>query len=535
MTSIRPSSPLAEISGQHSIHMANCATTQSPLSIKRECNEPLSAEKRCVTPSEFRSNYQGDSAGSNGLAFPLLTGLGIQMQHSDDHYVYENHTTTFQEDYCKLITSEYYPEPPMDMMYDYYPPHQNGPHANRVPGSSCPPSGGSPSGDTDMTGNSSLPVRYRHHPDPSWVYSSAVSGNDCGTSPGVNAQPSGSMEFSHRYSHATNISDAPLPASIGPDGSRRPQMSDGVAEYPQYNFSGPSATGISMYDPAYVPQDRSLCVNPADVMSDVYEACINFQVNTSSSASSSLDSSQSTRGLLINLEQSCNASLTSLDQEIEIVLPPLPQPMLMDMTNEVRSINGDHHGPLVYDFSQNHKQNSDADDYEPSPQPCSSPSVGSSPFPSPPKRRAKSRMARGRIAKVNPKPMAPVVEEVKTDDYVSIILGTPVLDAHRGISLEELESKAERYRLRNAGADYDKRWLLSFAGKLTARGELLDEYRCYVNGCTQTNKRRDHILIHLGAHLDQRPFRCSYWYVYWYVPACCRGLSFFVKSISIFA
>ncbi|PPQ99914.1 hypothetical protein CVT24_009595 [Panaeolus cyanescens] len=87
-------------------------------------------------------------------------------------------------------------------------------------------------------------------------------------------------------------------------------------------------------------------------------------------------------------------------------------------------------------------------------------------------------------------------------------LGTPVLDAHRGISIEELKAKAERYRLRNQGRDYDKRWLISFAGKLSARGELITEFRCYVSGCKQTNKRRDHILIHVGAHLDQRPFKC---------------------------
>lgn len=94
-----------------------------------------------------------------------------------------------------------------------------------------------------------------------------------------------------------------------------------------------------------------------------------------------------------------------------------------------------------------------------------------------------------------------------------INLGTPVFDAHRGIDIEVLKAKAERYRLRNQGREYDKRWLISFAGKLTNRGELMDEFRCYIAGCKQTNKRRDHILIHVGAHLDQRPFKCMYWYV----------------------
>ena len=91
-------------------------------------------------------------------------------------------------------------------------------------------------------------------------------------------------------------------------------------------------------------------------------------------------------------------------------------------------------------------------------------------------------------------------------------LGTPVLDAHRGVEIEELKAKAERYRLRNQGRDYDKRWLISFAGKLSMKGELIDGFRCYITGCGQINKRRDHILIHVGAHLDQRPFKCHHWY-----------------------
>ncbi|KAG6838000.1 hypothetical protein H0H93_008394 [Arthromyces matolae] len=91
-----------------------------------------------------------------------------------------------------------------------------------------------------------------------------------------------------------------------------------------------------------------------------------------------------------------------------------------------------------------------------------------------------------------------------------IDLGTPVLDAYRGIRLDELSAKAQRYRLRNPGRIYDNDWLSSFAGKLSDNGELLNDYRCYIDGCTQVNKRRDHILIHIGSHLDQRPFPCAY-------------------------
>lgn len=103
---------------------------------------------------------------------------------------------------------------------------------------------------------------------------------------------------------------------------------------------------------------------------------------------------------------------------------------------------------------------------------------------------------------------------------VKIDLGTPVINAHFGVTLSELQEKAERYRIRNnisltseTELEYDKRWLLAFVGKLSQQGELVHEFRCYVTGCAQTNKRRDHILIHLGGHLGHRPFKCSVWYV----------------------
>jgi hypothetical protein len=90
---------------------------------------------------------------------------------------------------------------------------------------------------------------------------------------------------------------------------------------------------------------------------------------------------------------------------------------------------------------------------------------------------------------------------------------SPVLNAHLGIDLSELMAKADKYRTRFPGRAIDKKWLMAYAGKLTERGELLEDYRCYVNGCTQKNKRRDHILVHVGSHVDQRLFVCSVWYV----------------------
>ncbi|KAF7983898.1 hypothetical protein HWV62_18262 [Athelia sp. TMB] len=86
---------------------------------------------------------------------------------------------------------------------------------------------------------------------------------------------------------------------------------------------------------------------------------------------------------------------------------------------------------------------------------------------------------------------------------------SPVLNAHAGIDLVDLLVKAARYRARCPGQDIDNNWLMAYAGKLTKEGALLDDFRCYVNGCNQTNKRRDHIVVHVGSHVDQRPYRCD--------------------------
>lgn len=89
----------------------------------------------------------------------------------------------------------------------------------------------------------------------------------------------------------------------------------------------------------------------------------------------------------------------------------------------------------------------------------------------------------------------------------------PVLNAHLGVSLEDIRRRAADYRQRNGGAELDKSFLQCFAGRLTARGELMDEYRCYVSGCEQRNRRRDHILVHVGSHVEHRPWACRHWYV----------------------
>ncbi|KAH0839706.1 hypothetical protein J3R83DRAFT_627 [Lanmaoa asiatica] len=98
-------------------------------------------------------------------------------------------------------------------------------------------------------------------------------------------------------------------------------------------------------------------------------------------------------------------------------------------------------------------------------------------------------------------------------EYSNITHLSPVLNAHLGIELSELISRAERFRTKYPERDIDRAWLSHFAGKLSDRGELLNDFRCYVMGCDQRNKRRDHILVHVGAHIGQRPFACSIWFV----------------------
>ncbi|KAI0750783.1 hypothetical protein C8Q80DRAFT_530980 [Daedaleopsis nitida] len=86
----------------------------------------------------------------------------------------------------------------------------------------------------------------------------------------------------------------------------------------------------------------------------------------------------------------------------------------------------------------------------------------------------------------------------------------PVLNAHLGVSLEDIRRRAAEYRQRNGGAELDKSFLQCFAGRLTARGELMEEYRCYISGCEQRNRRRDHILVHVGSHVEHRPWACRH-------------------------
>ncbi|KAI0304194.1 hypothetical protein BC826DRAFT_981991 [Russula brevipes] len=87
---------------------------------------------------------------------------------------------------------------------------------------------------------------------------------------------------------------------------------------------------------------------------------------------------------------------------------------------------------------------------------------------------------------------------------------TPVFNVHEGISEQDLQRRANRYRRRHPGLSLDRHWLLMYAGKLNKDGKAIEDYRCYISGCAQVNKRRDHIIVHICSHVNERPFSCRY-------------------------
>lgn len=189
-------------------------------------------------------------------------------------------------------------------------------------------------------------------------------------------------------------------------------------------------------------------------------------------------------------------------------LPFIPQPLSspIPLTNQV-----------LEELEEAILPNKRESDYEPSLSPSAESSNESAFIPIFSRRKAWTRSTRvprrQSVKRVLLSPYIVPSDSIITEPVVPdfpIDYGTPVLDAHRGIEQSELKAKAARYRERNQGVEYDKKWLLSFAGKLTPQGLMTEEYRCYIVGCNQSNRRRDHILIHVGGHLDQRPFACTH-------------------------
>ncbi|KAJ7591335.1 hypothetical protein C8J56DRAFT_560338 [Mycena floridula] len=110
-------------------------------------------------------------------------------------------------------------------------------------------------------------------------------------------------------------------------------------------------------------------------------------------------------------------------------------------------------------------------------------------------------------------PFHPLKSDLDNEDddhsFQCLPLSSPISNPHRGVPIETLTQKALRYRTRHPKEPYDNPWLLQFAGRLSAAGENIDDYRCYVAGCTRTNKRRDHIVTHVGSHLHHKAFQCE--------------------------
>ena len=89
---------------------------------------------------------------------------------------------------------------------------------------------------------------------------------------------------------------------------------------------------------------------------------------------------------------------------------------------------------------------------------------------------------------------------------------TPMSNMHQGISECDLQRRVNRFRRRHPGKSLDRHWLSKYAGKLSKDGKAIEEYRCYISGCAQINKRRDHIIVHICSHVNERPFACRHWY-----------------------
>ena len=88
---------------------------------------------------------------------------------------------------------------------------------------------------------------------------------------------------------------------------------------------------------------------------------------------------------------------------------------------------------------------------------------------------------------------------------------TPIFSMHKGVNECDLQRRANRYRRRFPGKSLDRHWLSRYAGKLSKDGRAIEEYRCYISGCAQLNKRRDHIIVHICSHVNERPFACRHW------------------------
>ncbi|KAJ7179377.1 hypothetical protein C8R46DRAFT_1345740 [Mycena filopes] len=194
------------------------------------------------------------------------------------------------------------------------------------------------------------------------------------------------------------------------------------------------------------------------------------------------------------------------------VRPPLSpaRHRLRAQEDAFKSTNFLHHYPNDFAMSLMHLKDTSLPIHEDFPRRCTQGPIFSDHSTFPPMSGVPNVISRPRVVKRKSSTQDVAITKTGKKHTRPISPDSPILDAHRGITQAELEARAYRYRQRNPGVEHiDQQWFASFSGQLSAAGEMIHGFRCYVVGCTQVNKRRDHIVTHVGSHLNERRFKCD--------------------------